>query len=111
MIAFDLPLRARQHFRDVPLPDDAPWAQYVKDHTRIEEIYQGKMWKVGGIAFGVQAARNMTIYRLKKTNGLLVHSPIALNENEMEIMQQIGEPEVGLSRCPLVVSLRLISLR
>jgi len=72
--------------------EDTTWEGHVLPHGPLIELVQGKLWLVEGTLNKGKVKRNMIVYKLE--SGLWCHSVVALNEETLQKMKEIGEPQV-----------------
>lgn len=69
------------------------WAEHVFPHSDVNEVAPG-LWQVTGRLPHGNLPRNMVVYRLPKTGGLLIHSGIALDDQRVKQLEALGRPEI-----------------
>ena len=69
------------------------WESHVLPHGDLTELAPG-LWQVSGRLPRGNMPRNMAVYRLPNTGGLLVHSGIALDDRRLKQLEALGRPEV-----------------
>lgn len=68
------------------------WASHVLPHGDLRQLAP-RIWEVTGSLKNGNLPRNMLVYKLGD-GGLLIHSAIAMNEQTMKRLEQLGKPEV-----------------
>ena len=70
------------------------FASHVLPHGELVKLCEGVYQVEGSLPHGVGLPRNMVVYQIPKTNSLLLHSVIALNEEEMKKLEELGDPNI-----------------
>ena len=66
---------------------------HVHPHGKIQKLVDG-VWQVTGKIPRGSLPRNMLIYKLPNSDSLLLHSVVALNQKEMEVLDSLGSPSI-----------------
>ena len=69
------------------------WHEHVLPHGDLVEV-QPNLWQVTGRLPRGNLSRNMVVFKLPTTGGLLIHSGIALDEARIKKLEALGPPEV-----------------
>jgi len=71
------------------------WISHVAPHSKLEELYLGKLWQVQGGIPNKKVDRNMVVYKMN-SGELFCHSVVALNEEGMKELDSLGKVGVIL---------------
>ena len=69
------------------------WNAHILPHSDLVEI-QRNLWQVTGRLPRGNVPRNMVVYRLLQSGGLLIHSAIALDDERIKKLEALGNPEI-----------------
>eukprot|EP01112_Ceratiomyxa_fruticulosa_P008169 TRINITY_DN2110_c0_g1_i14.p1 TRINITY_DN2110_c0_g1~~TRINITY_DN2110_c0_g1_i14.p1 ORF type:complete len:310 (-),score=65.76 TRINITY_DN2110_c0_g1_i14:115-1044(-) len=71
-------------------PKGNTFKDHIEPHTQLKPI-SDNLWQVTGTLMNCKDGRNMTVYRVPKTGDLILHSVIALNDEEMKKIEDLGK--------------------
>jgi len=91
-LPFLLFLQRKRKSRRNNKPQLDTWESHVLPHSPLQEIKtsNGRLWMVTG---DFKPPRNMVVYKLKD-GGLLLHSVVAMREEDQQKMEALGTPRV-----------------
>ncbi|MCX6111076.1 MAG: hypothetical protein NTZ90_15890 [Proteobacteria bacterium] len=69
------------------------WNAHVHPHSDLVEM-QRNLWQVTGRLPRGNIPRNMVVYRLPQSGGLLIHSAVALDDQRIKKLEALGQPEI-----------------
>lgn len=69
------------------------FSSHVRPHGTLEQVIPGRLWRVPG-TLPYPLPREMNIYRFPDGESLLLYSVVALNEEGMKAIEDLGKPVI-----------------